>query len=69
MEKPDGLPNRKLLNYKDCKSGIATLHYSGFPQGRFSFLIRENQQRGSQFGGLGVTRQSGLLPICPSSTQ
>jgi hypothetical protein len=32
MEKPDGLPNRKLLNYKDCKSSIATLHYSCFPR-------------------------------------
>ena len=27
--------------------------------GRFPFLIRENQQRGSQFGGLGVLRPSG----------
>jgi hypothetical protein len=27
--------------------------------GRFPFLIREYQQRGSQFGGLGVLRPSG----------
>ena len=27
------------------------------PEGRFPFLTRENQPRGSQFGGLGVIRQ------------
>jgi hypothetical protein len=30
---------------------------------RFSFLIRENQQRGSQLGGLGVMRPSEWLGI------
>ena len=41
-------------------------------QGHFSFLIRENQQRGSQLGGLGVSRQvdseSPNFRICRDST-
>ena len=49
----------------NCRGQPLVRVASGIPvrrNARFSFLIREDQQRGSQLGGLGVIRQVEMTP-------
>jgi hypothetical protein len=56
VDESDGDPRSAKL-IAAANFWISELTFGKFPQARFSFLIRENQQRGGQLGGLGVIRQ------------